>query len=764
MMQNYTTHTRGWLSIVITLLLAIMAGNNGCKDNIVATGEQKERTLTVVATVYDPITKTYSLPARDAEISLFQTGAGGESLVATFHVGSDGIGRYKAGWPVAGVQLKVTGMYNNEFRISNPESFKFCSDSIVTLQFEGVPPPDINCTQNIDTLITVRFLNEKLSTDLVKDMPYGLAKHFQTLTLFRNSHPTMNICVEEVSNKMADSPFKIETMLAGSRDVTNERPATVRPLEVFSFKFSVATTQLGHFEKDFVFSVHPCDSGLVCPPKKFRVRLIADVIESPCDCEKITTVFLQPELDPVTVGETRTYTINVVTAATGCSPLYLDSVHVDTPGDWKVTSPANGVFHGNSITATVQFTPLTPGRQTSKFTFYYRLENMKSCSMTVNLRVDACVDANAEIDTAFVTGNAFWQSMCQTDTIHYEPPHLPFTNLQCLNRLYINKIEIPVRYPQNACCPQCEVKIRMLPVHEYPGSTQYFDLASLSRTTIASGNGYPFTVNFTAPTINEFNRLFADGIRTKNTQNPSEDSVFSVVLRLDFYKCGSTQETCTRFIKIHQHVGESGKLSEICNLRAYHQVTDLISIPAAEVYFQQFTSNIFAVVRGLGQGTPLYPGLPNQGDIYVDVENPNVAYPPLPLKEPALFRCPKSGYVKLLRVATGYEENKFLMVKPIVDYLQQQLDMNTNYFRQASLPFDLPLNANSIRPLPGEVYVIFSSEQNSWTGPGDGRLIPCDMFMLYVRSRTVGRGEELMNTHHQSGIEFRTIYPVVLHY
>jgi hypothetical protein len=194
-------------------------------------------------------------------------------------------------------------------------------------------------------------------------------------------------------------------------------------------------------------------------------------------------------------------------------------------------------------------------------------------------------------------------------------------------------------------------------------------------------------------------------------------------------------------------------ISPIRNLRAYDQITDLKPTPEAEVVSlgssvegANSEPGIVFSLRSAGSNT--FPNPPNQGDLYIVVDNPNQATPRVS-RPPKLQLCPNSScYQHIKLVATNFSETDFDKLIPITDLLQTQYTASGgNYFAAGALT--LPVT----NVTGGNVYVMYSDAM--W-GTG-GNNVPCCVSLIYIREVKDGMEN---NTNHQSAIEFRVINPV----
>jgi hypothetical protein len=739
--------------IVIFMLPIVFAAVPGCKDEVIPpAGQNAKRTLTVIIQERDPVTGDCSIVAPNADITVFEVTKDGEKELVAMRTGADGVAQWTSDLPATGINLTVRAVYKNQVQYCNPRVFVFCTDATISMCFESVPPVDIDCTQSVDTTIVIPFVNEDGRAQLISGLPLGVGIYSATRTLFRNSNPTSDICV--TVDKRSDGPFSIDKLIT-SHDVSGENPASVSPGELFTALFSVSTAAVGDFNATFTFTVKLCGSDS-CKIKYFRVRLEATVINLPCDCPADNNVRMQPGLDIVPVGESRTYNNLLLAAFSGdCGTVYVDSVRrTGSNKGWTITYPApppSVEYTNHQITFNAVFAPVKAGICVDTFLFRIRFVNGRQCTMMVRLIGEGCVNACPNIGPSYGTLHQF-SSKADTSNLG---DHIAFTNTVCPAANGTVSREFAVALPVESCCQSMDVSINVFDDEASKLASRYFTVSPSTAMTVTKGSQSIFTVKFTAPTVTEFNQLFTSGLRQRT--GSKSDSSFMIRIRLT-----SDCIACTQDVVVKATVGDVSLLSPIRNLRAYGQKTDLVPIPSTEVCYINSTTNGNpdpGLVRALIDANKNYPYPPGEGDIFVEVMDTSRAYPPLPLKEPMLFRREGTVFSSIQRIATGYPENSVVAIYPVVNLLQNIVQSNPGFFAQTSLPFSFPPTANSIKPVPGEVYVLYGG--STWSGIFGP--VPCNLAMLYVRSRTVGQGEDNLNTHHQSGIEFRLIYPVALY-
>ena len=736
--------------LALLTLLALLAA--GCKDEVVPAKGAKERVLTVVARVIDPVTGVSTGPAVDAEITITQVNANGEEVLAQLRTNDQGVAEYRAVFPAAGVNLRVAGVYRNERQYSDPPVFLFCADAKFTLSFVGTP---LVCCPR-DTLVTYRFLDESGSTDLLRNKPTGISEYTLTRTLFvldcADPNQTLSIAIP-----VAKTPFGIKQVRVNDRVVTGS-PVVLKKGEALTVVFTVSTATPGDFELPLDFQL-TCSDGT---PVRYTVRLLATVIEFQCTCPRDSVLSIEPDANTVEVGTVRDYAnILVYQNPADCRAIRVDSiVSRDRDRFWDVIAPTPGtiVDAGRDLAITARFRPWRAGNAVDTFLVFIRLADDTPCRITVRLQGFACrtmcplvvkpvvqqFTASKPIAVDFSAGNS----------------PVPFSpNEGCGGTRTTVTQEITLLLPDTACCPApASVQIALIDSDPQRVNSRFFDVTPGANVTLGRNTRTTVTLRFTAPTVSEFEQIFASGLRART--GSISDSIFSVSIRLSNSSCGD----CQQLVTVRAVVGTFIRISNVITLYAYGQNTPKLPDPPVRKVCHidccsQFdgTLDIGRLFNMIDPQTKTFPYPPNQHDFFVEVaDTSSTRTPP---QDPMLFRTAGTDFTKLLLFAQNYLERDFANVKRIVGDVQNALNANGAYFLQPSLPWTFPPGPTPVRPRPGDVYII--STQGQWTSGSTSHVIPCGVALLYVRKIFLGNEPNSFND--QTGIEYELIYPVILY-
>ncbi len=743
----------GIYSLLIVAGILILS-SAGCKDEVVPAQGSKERVLTVLAKEVDPATGAVIGPARRAQIVIYEVRADGDHELARLETNDQGVAVYSAVFPAAGVNLRVVGTYESERQTTDPPVFLFCNDATVTLRFAGTWP--VCCPS--DTLLTYQFIDETGSTDLIQGNPPGIAQYTLTRTLFLLDCPNPNDRLT-VTVPAAPAPFSIREMRVNDRDVTGPN-VTIANGEAFTITFAVSTAAAGDYEGVM-------DLIVLCPDgattHTVRVRLIATVTAFTCTCPRDSMIALEPGVQDVEVGSTRDYTnLIVYTNPANCRALTIDSVvSRDRERAWDVLAPSGGevVQPGANIRLTARFRPFKAGNAVDTFRVYFRLADGTPCRVITTLRGFGC---RSMCPLLLRPGN---QEFNAAKPVRVDFGTVPFSpNAACGGMRSAVYQEVTLLLPDTACCPSpADVRIEVIDNDARRVPSSLYDVTPGSSIRLEKGVRSSVTVRFNTPTIDEFEALFASGRRVRT--GTAADNEFNMQIRLSSPGCGN----CVQLLDVRASVGSFINISNVITLYAYGQNTPkLPEPPVRKVCHIDCCTNldgsldIGRLFNMLQPVTKTFPYPPNEHDFFVEVmDTTSVRVPPgsQKLQDPMLFRVASSEFTRLIRFATNYNENEFADVRLIVQRVQNALNAGPNFFSQNLLNWDFPPTASSVKPRPGDVFIMASS--GTWTSATTGHVIPCKVALLYIRK--IFDGNLNNSSNDQSGIEYELIFPVILY-
>ena len=738
-----------WGPLTACVLFALLAA--GCKDEVVPAKGSKERVLTIDAREVDPITGAKAGPAAFAEIVVYEVGAGGDKEIARFQTNDQGAYSFRSIWPASGTNIRVLGIYKNERQYADPPVFLFCNDMTVRLSFIGAPPV---CCPN-DTVVTYLFQDERQRTDLIQNLPDKVAEYTLTRTLFffHCADPSQTLTVDIPA---APAPFRIKEVRVNDRVVTGT-PIVLHDNEALTVLFGVSTANVGVFDKVLDFTV-TCSDG-ASSVHHFRVDLAATVVEFTCTCPKDSSTIIEPDASSIEVNTVRTYSgLSVTSLPLECRAFTIQSiVSQDAERSWDIVSPLPGasIEPTAGLVLSARARPIRAGAIVDTFHILYKLANGTVCGARVVLQGLAC-RTMCPLLTKPVQ-----QELSAAKPVTINWGIVPFSpNSSCSSTPAVTRTqELTLLIPDTSCCPTpAPVSITVTDPDPRKVNSRFLTVTGGSNLLLSRNSAQSLTVTFTAPTVSQFEELFKTGQRVR--LGTVADSEFTIQIRIS----NSTCRDCQQLITVRALVGTFIRISNVITLYAYGQNTPKLPDPPVRKVCQidccgPNDPDVGHLINLLDQTTKIFPNPPDEGDFFVEVAQNDYTKVPPP-QDPMLFRVPGSTFEKLVLYKTNYLERNFADVKTIINELQATLLANNAYFTQPSLPWNLPVLAGtSVRPKPGEVYIMFT--QGSWTSTSTGDIIPCDAALIYIRKIFLGNEPNSFND--QSGIEYEVIYPVILY-
>ena len=746
--KSMPSRTVAAAALAAVALLAVFAA--GCKDQVLPAKGSKERVLTIDAREVDPITGAKAGPAAFAEIIVYEAGSGPDKEIARFQTNDQGAYTFRYVSPPAGVNIRVVGIYKNERQNTDPPVFLFCNDVTAHLSFIGAPPV---CCPN-DTVVTYVFQDERQRTDLIQNLPDKIAEYTLTRTLFffHCADPSQTLTVELPT---VPAPFRIKEMRVNDR-VVQGTPVVLHDNEAFTVLFGVSTNAVGVFDKVIDFTVTCSDSAKSV--HHFRVDLAATVLQFTCTCPRDSSTIFEPDASSIEVNTTRTYTGLFVTALpVECRAFTIDSiVSRDQQRSWDVLSPLPGasIEPTAGLMLTVRARPVRAGVINDTFRIYYRLANGAPCNARVVLQGLACRNMCPLLTKPVA------QEMNAAKPVNIDWGIVPFSpNSSCSATAAVTRSEdVTLLIPDTSCCATpAPVSVTVIDSDPQKVNSRFLSVTGGNNLLLSRNSAQSLKITFTAPTVSQFEELFKTGLRIR--QGTVADSEFTIQLRLS----NSTCKDCQQLVTVRALVGTFIRISNVITLYAYGQNTPKLPDPPVRKVCQidccgPNDPDVGHLTNLLNQTTKKFPYPPDQGDFFVEVADSSYTF--TPPQSPMLLRAPGSAFDKLVLFRLNYLERDFADVKRIINDLQATLTGNSSYFTQASLPWNLPVSpATSVKPKPGEVYIMFT--QSNWTSTSTGNIIPCDAALIYIRK--IFLGNEANSFNDQSGIEYELIYPVILY-
>ncbi len=603
--------------------------------------------------------------------------------------------------PLAGRNINVTAAYNNQ--VQSKTSILICRDTLLVFLFDTTVVSNIDCA-NLSGRDSLIFVNENGSRELRQNMPEGIRRYERCWSL-TNSSQTESITV---SIPAVNAPYDIEGVYIGSSP-TGSNPVTVPPNTTLSICFSAGTENAGIFNQSI-------NLGLSCEGSQgtYTLDLSAEVVEPGCDCEELEEEYIVILPESVPVGGSEEHTEVVFTNTLSCA-VEISRTGFDGNDGWTILSPQfpQTLQPGESLTIEARFTPVKALENSDTLNLNIQPEGTQNnCPFDVIFSGEGC--SNSCPYLAFdVYPLRIFNSPVPYDTLSNRDDNRVFVSITDFDPPFLSTVSKAYTvYNPDSACNEITIDITAIPQDNYAGD--YYSI-SPQRITLAPGDSSAVNVIFTAPSYQELQQIAA----ARGNTGQTSDSAFTIRLRL---QAGS----CLQEVNISSVVTIFPEISPIINLRAYSQRTPLKPEPEKEIYY--LGDDARTINRGINGTWGEYP--PVNGDIYIDVNDTLAsAQPP---QEPILKLIDPNIEMKLWR--TQVPEADFSNVSAIVTEFSNDPGHSTGY------------SQNPITNL--NVGDIIAFKINAFT-----------YGLMYIRR--VDNGTESTSSR-QSGIEFRTIYPIYI--
>lgn len=688
------------LIAVVFLLLFIQA----CMETISPSNEN-EHELTVLVYQTTAGANTGTTPIRNAEVNVFAGEQTTPNALKAF-TNSQGATVFRLKVPLTGSNYNITATYNN--RTQSKNSILLCRDTTLIFVFDTTQVTSLDCA-NLNREETLVFVDDNFNPELNLNTPANISRYDRcTGGLYNAGTENITLTLPKVN-----PPFKLQSVLIdGSAYAVKNNQVIIKPGETLTLCFSVSTKEIGEFAQTLSIPL-VCENG---DQGTYSLTLIATVVPPTCDCDEYGNNYELKLSEKVPVGEQRDVKKVVFTNNSPCNVI-INQTAFDGNDGWAILSPNFPITikSGASLELTVRFNSISSGTHIDTLSLEVTPEGTENiCQFDVYLEGEGCSGSCPLISTNEYNFQPY-QSTAINDTISNRTDKRVFFSMLNVNppiqttvsRLYY------FMNPDSACNDvNLDISVSFQNGDIY--SKDYFTVSPTS-LTLAPGEIGVVQVTFSSPDIEEF----ADIVNARGNTGMTADSAFNIILNIK-------SPGCEQKINATTVVTVFPDISPIINLRAYSQRTQLAPEPENEVYY--FGRAARTIIKAPGNRPGPYP--PPVGDIWIDVNDtlPS-ANPP---QEPILKSVDGMLGMKIWR--TNMLESDFTNVGNTYIAFANDPNYSTGYTPG-------PITGLS----PGNV-IAFQMSQNMYA-------------LIYIRS--IYNGTE-NNTNMQSGIEFRSIYPIYI--
>jgi hypothetical protein len=700
--QKMTTPKSALLILLAALIVLVF---QSCMETTAPSNEEIE-SLTVKVLQVNPNNPTELLPLRGVDVVINETGLATD--IANVQTNEQGIAIFGLNIPLIGRNYDVRASFNNLLQVK--QAVLVCRDTLVVFLFDNQNVPTIDC-QTLNGRDSLIFLDETGSREITQNTPQGVNRYDKCWSISNSVTNTESITAT-IPTISSDVISLSSIWLDGVSLPLTTKQVAIPAGGTLTLCFAVRTD----VPPGTKVPAQPFELDLRCSTSqgKYRLDLRADIVEPVCDCNTLSSDSYDLRLPVrVEVGKTLDHSESVFTNILPCT-VTITQASFEGNNAWTILGPTFPVTlqPGQSLTLNVRFAPKQSGTTPGLLRLSLQPQGSGSpCDYDVNLEADGCSAGCPLISKSSIGNYSPFGRTSFIDTLSNRTD----------NRVFVNAPDVPpttnstgtgIYYVMNpdSACAEIVVNVMATPKDNY--ASQYYSV-SPSILRLAPGESGIITVEFVAPLLNDFKTI----TQARGNTGKLTDSLFQITITL-------SSGNCTQKIEDNAVVTTYPDLSPIINLRAYSQRTPQKPLPEKEVYtFGNDSRTINKNQDGTGGEYP-----PLKGDIYVDVPDTNAsANPP---QEPIIKMVDPSITWTVWK--QNYPESQFDNVVELFNLFRSELPGITNW--QTG-----PITNISV----GDV-IAFKLGSNVYA-------------LIYIRR--IDNGTENTSSK-QSGIEFRSIYPV----
>jgi hypothetical protein len=699
--KQITDYTLKEIVIVILSLFLILPA---CMETT-SPSNDNERELTVM--VYSAMAGIAgsTTPVRSAKVRVFLSDNGAINSLQAY-TNSQGAAIFRLKVPLVGNNYNIITTYNNSTQSKN--STLICSDTTLIFIFDSTQVAELTCDE-LNRNETLVFVDDNGNDELKLNTPANVRRYDRCAAgLYNAGNEDITLTVPAVHN-----PFRLESILIdGSPAIIVNNKVTIKPGETLTLCFSVSTTETGKFTEELSIPLL-CSEG---QEGIYNLLLVAVVVPPTCDCDEFGSSYNLVLSNRVEVGNKKTTKKVVYTNNAPCD-VVINRISFNGNSGWRIISPnfPVTVSTGKSLEITAEFMAISSGTHRDTLSLEIRPEGTDNiCPFDIYLEGEGCTTSCPFISLDGVNFEMYGTTHA-IDTISDRTDKRVFFSISNAEPP-INTTITRLYYFMNpdSACEEIRLNVSLSYQKDDIYSPEYFTV-SPQQLSLAPGEVGVIQVTFVSPDIEELDKIVA----TRGNTGQTADSAFNVFLRINSLGC-EQKINATTVVTVFPDI------SPIINLRAYSQRTRLAPEPENEVYY--FGEDARTILKGRGNTPGPYP--PPRGHIWIDVDDTLAsATPP---QEPILKSVSSTLGIKIWKI--NMLESDFTNVGTTYLAFVGDPNYSTGYSTA-------PLTGLT----PGNVIAF--------------QINPYMYALIYIRS--VYDGTE-NNTNLQSGIEFRSIYPIYI--
>lgn len=690
------------IKLAFVMIFSIYFIITGCMESFQPPNETLEK-LTVQTFI--TIDSSYVMPLNGVEISIYSNENTENNLIKKDFTKFNGTIEFDLPTKLNGTSYIIIATYNNTTQIQN---IAMCNNQRVEFNFDTSYIEPINCN-NLTKEDSVVFVDNKGSRFINQNTPKGINYYTRNISII-NSQQSEPISV--VIPKI-EKPFFYKTIFLDNQ-MLNAEPQTVviDQGQKIHILIGAMTDKIGEFNETVKFQL-TCTVSNQTGNHSYYLK--ETVIEPECKCNDYSA-FNVTISEPVPVGNMVGSDDYVLTNELPCD-VTISEQSFDGNDGWKIISPSFPLTlkQGEKLHISSEFTPYKTGINIDTLKLLViPIGNSQSCNFNVIFKGIGC-SQNCPLFSEDGSVYRLFKNNMIYDTLSNRSDNYVKISISDLNSSNISIVEKTYHLlnPDSSCT---ESNINVIVKYPDNYSKKYYNVIP-STLYLNPGEVGNLEVIFTAPTLDEFEKIVKE--RSIGRNPVKSDSAFSVEVQL-------TSGNCVQKLHITAVINALPDISPIINLRAFDQRTPLKQDPENEVY--TFGSNARTILKEKDGSNAKYP--PKSGDIWIDVANNNVnATPPQP---PMLKVVNNNIQMKLWK--SNYAESDFSSVTKVFNEFLNDPSNRTGYSSNT-------INNINVR----DVYAF--------------KIDGITFALIYIRR--VDNGTEATSSK-QSGIEFRSIYPIYI--
>ncbi|MCX6155777.1 MAG: hypothetical protein NT007_16640 [Candidatus Kapabacteria bacterium] len=616
--------------------------------------------------------------------------------------------------PIIGQSITVMANYNNQ---PQSKSCTLCVDTNLVFVFDTTYITPLTCA-NLNKSDSLIFTDETGSRRLHQNNPVGINEYLACKSIPNDAANTDSIIatIPPLAAPFSYRSISIDNIFLQSSAQT----VKIKPGSTLNICIAASTAAIGTFNTPAISIQLSCSAS----KGTYTIYPSALVVAPECNCTNMQTILIA-EANAIKLGTFIERTDLVYTNNLSCD-VTINQVSFSGSGAWTIESPTFpvSVAKGQKLSIKAKFTAVKVGKNTDVLKLNISPAGSTSCSLEIDYTGNGCTGACPQISDNRIFYSTF-STKNLIDTLSNRSDNrvmvsltnvIPPINSKATSSYYVKN--------PDSSCTQVVVSLSILPGTDKDQYYQQYYSVSPSQLTLNPGETGSFDIIFTAPNLTDFKNIV--NVRQPDlSKRTTADSAFNIVVQLQ-------SPSCLQKINATAVISSLPSLSPIINLRAYNQITFLKPVAETEVY--SFGNDARTILYAPGGGPAANP--PVLGDIYISAKD-NIPKPGITCED-TLKSVNNSVKMKVWsnwNPAVNSEAD-FTDVSKVMTLVNADANFKTGYTTNPVFKPNLAIGN------------VIAFQLNSFT-----------YALMFIRRVDVGTEP---SSSQQSGIEFRTIYPIYM--